>query len=105
MSTRADEVSIHAVSPESILAASSASAGTAPPTSASAPTKTPARHGSLSLHDRFMIAMLVPPVARRFEQQPWCHGPGFAGKTSLNGTAHRKNHAAQGVGEACSLGT
>src|SRR2546430_16838088 len=61
MSTRADEVSIHAVSPESILAASSASAGTAPPTSASAPTKTPARHGSVSLHDRFMIAMLVPP--------------------------------------------
>src|SRR5437667_10375564 len=81
MRTRADEVSIQAVSPESILAASSANAGAARPRIPAAAMNSPAHHGSVALHDRLMIAMLVPLLATRVEQQPWCHGRGLGGKT------------------------
>src|ERR1051326_6066105 len=70
-STRAAEVSIHAVSPESILAVSCANAHGAVAKMAAADSTTLRR---LAPDGRFLLSMSFPPFFRKKREQRWCHG-------------------------------
>src|SRR6184192_2675411 len=70
--TSAAEVSVQAVSPESILAVSWAMAHGAIRAMAVADSATPQR---LAPDGRFLLAMNFPPFFAKKREQPWCHGP------------------------------
>src|SRR5882724_4201370 len=71
MRTSADEVSIHALSPESTFAASSARASEASASTA-ASASDERTHQYPTPKDRCLLS-IVPPRGRRNREQRWCH--------------------------------
>src|SRR6266403_879556 len=73
MRTSADEVSIHALSPESTFRASSARASEASASTA-ASASDERTHQYPAPKDRCLLS-IVPPRGRRNREQRWCHDP------------------------------
>src|SRR3989442_12908894 len=71
MRTSADEVSIHAVSPESIFAASSARATAARASTAANASEVQA-HQYPAPNDRCLLS-IFPPELEEMVEQRWCH--------------------------------
>src|SRR5438034_4576268 len=74
MRTSAAEVSIHAVSPESIFAASSAHA-TEPSASTAANASDARTHHHLTPKDRCLLSISPPRELEETVEQWWCHDP------------------------------
>src|SRR5438094_4383655 len=73
MRTSADEVSIHALSPESTFAASSARASEASASTA-ASASDERTHQYPAPKDRCLLS-IVPPEVEEIDEQRWCHDP------------------------------
>src|SRR5213594_789084 len=74
MRTSADEVSIHALSPESTLAASSACASEASVTTA-ASASDERTHQHPAPKDRCLLSIVPPREVEETVEQRWCHDP------------------------------
>src|SRR5438876_2841644 len=103
MRTSADEVSIHAVSPESTFAASSACASEAS-TSTAASASDERTHQYPAATDRCLLSIVPPVRCEETVEQRWCHDlRQGVNREPRGGSAAGKRSAAQFPGAACFL--